>query len=147
MRKNSYDKIETRDENKKKLLKEYYKYQMSLIKKNGFKTYQEYQTHIAKQNGFASYTEYQKYTAGKRQGRKKNKILSSIIKIKLIELDRSQTWLACQIEMNSGTVSRYISGTLFPNRDALIKISNVLELSKKTLEELIAEDMCKKLIT
>ena len=100
-----------------------------------------YRNYRVKQNGFETYAKYQKCTAEKRQKRKKNRKLSGIIKEKLIELDRNQSWLARRIEMNIGTVSKYANGILFPSKEVLMRISKAIDIPEKTLEELISENI------
>src|SRR3989338_4000883 len=70
---------------------------------------------------FASRTEYNDYHERQRTSRPENQELSDLIKKRLKELGRNQSWLAEEIEVTKQRVSQYEQGKSFPKEDVLQK--------------------------
>ncbi|MEK6872362.1 MAG: helix-turn-helix domain-containing protein [Nanoarchaeota archaeon] len=124
--------------------KTYGEYLEHLAQQKGFKTYSEYQVHLAQQRinpetgqAYASRTEYQEHLAQQRQKHPKNKELSGLINLKLEELGRNQSWLAEQLGVSGQTVSQYIQGKSIPSEKIRNKLSSVLKIGKRKLEDII----------
>ena len=115
----------------------YSKYQEHWAKERGFASHSEYQKHSAKERGFASLGEYQDHLAKQRQQQPINQTLSDLIKTRLAELDRTQRWLAKQLGITEGAISRYISGRTTPRRSLQERLFETLELSYQTLDDLL----------
>ena len=112
-------------------------YQEHLVKQRGFKSRTEYETHLVRERGFKSRSDYQEHLARERQQRPENKELSNLIKKRLKELEKNQSWLADQIGVTSATVSFYTHGKSIPSNDVLKKLSSALEVPYKTLEDIL----------
>ena len=113
------------------------KYQEDLARRKGFASYKEYQKYLAKQRGFASRAEYQKNLAKERQQRQINQKLSHLMQQRLTELGKTQRWLSEQLGITEGSVSRYLSGKTIPRKILQEKLFSALELSYKTLDDLL----------
>ena len=86
---------------------------------------------------FASRTEYNDYHERQRTSRPENQELSDLIKKRLKELGRNQSWLAEEIEVTKQRVSQYVQGKSFPKEDVLQKLYSSLEVPYKTLEDFL----------
>ncbi len=117
----------------------YTAYQEHLAKQRGFESRNAYQEHLAKQRGFESLNAYQEHLAKQRADRKKNKELSDLIKGRLRELDRTQTWLAGELGVSKSMVSLYVQGKSIPRYENIRELLSVLEIKNlpRSLEELI----------
>ena len=116
--------------------KSYYEYQEHLAKEKGFSSLTKYYEHLAKQNGFNSLTEYQRFIAKERQKRTLNKRFSKLINRQLKILDKNARWLADELSITEGAVSRYKDGKTTPRRSLQPKLFKILRLPYKNLEEL-----------
>ena len=121
----------------KKGFKSLTEYNEDLALKKGFNSLHEYNEDLAVKKGFKSLTEYNEDLARKRQKRKQNKTLSALIKKRLNELGKNQSWLSEGLGINESTVSRYISGRTTPSNSNLEKIISILNLNNKTIEDLL----------
>ncbi len=81
-----------------------------------------------KKRGFVSYSEYAKHLAKERQQHPLNQ--------KLSELGKTQQWLAKQLKITQGSVSRYVSGMTTPRRSIQERLFEALELPYQTLDDL-----------
>src|SRR3989339_581078 len=86
---------------------------------------------------FESLTEYNDYHVRQRTSRPENQELSDLIKKRLKELGRNQSWLAEEIEVTKQRVSQYVQGKSFPKEDVLQKLYSSLEVPYKTLEDFL----------
>src|SRR3989339_249982 len=86
---------------------------------------------------FESLTEYDDYHIRQRTSRPENQELSDLIKKRLKELGRNQSWLAEEIEVTKQRVSQYVQGKSFPKEDVLQKLYSSLEVPYKTLEDFL----------
>ena len=84
---------------------------------------------------FKSRSQYQEYLARQRAKRPKNKALSNLIKKRLNDLGKNQSWLAIKMETAIPTVSRYIRGRSIPSD--LPRLFSSLEVPYKTLDDLL----------
>ena len=116
-------------------------YGYTKVKQKGFASRTEYHEHLAKQKGFASYGEYRKYQAEQRQQKKSNQKLSGMIKQSLEKLGRNQRWLAEQLRITEGAVSRYISGKTKPRKSLQDSLFRILDLQYQTLDDLVESDL------
>jgi len=55
------------------------------------------------------------------------------LKKALIDIGKTQKWLAAEMKVNPNTISRWISGVIYPSRKNQIKLC---ELLGKTIDEL-----------
>lgn len=85
----------------------------------------------AKERGFGSYTEYEKYLAKQRQQRTENKKLSELIIERLVDMDKTQSWLAGQLEVTEQAVSYYVNGMCMPKNKTLSRLLSILNIDKK----------------
>jgi len=113
------------------------KYQEHLAKEKGFASLNKYQEHLAKEKGFASWNTYNEHLAEKRQQQLLNQQLSGLIKQRLTELGKTQKWLAEQLGITEGPVSRYISGRTTPKKSLQEKLFRALEVPYHTLDDLL----------
>ncbi|MBS3123325.1 helix-turn-helix domain-containing protein [Candidatus Woesearchaeota archaeon] len=112
-------------------------YNGHLLLERGFTSKAEYEQYLAQQNGFLSLGDYQKKMAEKRQQRHLNKELSSLIVKRLAELGQTQKWLAEQLNLTKGTISKYINASLIPKQNLLGRLFQALEVPYKTIDDLL----------
>ncbi len=112
-------------------------YQEHLVKQKGFASRMEYEEHLAKQRGFASRMEYEEHLAKQRQQQPINQLLSELIEQRLAELVKTQKWLAQQLGVTEGAVSRYLSGKTRPKKSLQENLFEILELPYQTLDDLV----------
>lgn len=113
-------------------------YKEFLARQRGFSGRNEYELYLAKQKGFESIGRYKESLAGKRQQRPLNRKLSSLIQQQLTALDKTQKWLAEQLGITEGVVSRYVSGRITPKQRSLQrKLFSILKLPYETLDALV----------
>ena len=86
---------------------------------------------------FKSLTEYQNYLARQRKQNPINQELSDLVPQRLTELEQTQRWLAAQLGITEGAVSRYISGRTTPRKSLQKRLFNALELPYQTLDDLL----------
>ena len=115
-------------------------YQEHLAIEKGFKSLHEYKEHLAKKQGFKSYTEYQIFLAKERQKRTLNKKLSIIINQQLEILDKNAKWLADELGITEGAVSRYREGKTIPRRSLQQRLFEILKLPYKTLDDIMKNE-------
>ena len=109
-----------------------------------FRTYNEYQRHLVKQRinpetgeQFASHNEYKEYLARQRQQQPINQKLSNLIKQRLIELGKTQRWLAQELGTTESSVSEYITGKSIPRQNMQKSLFETLRLPYQTLDDLL----------
>ena len=86
---------------------------------------------------FESRNQYQEYTARQRVNRPENQGLSDLIKKRLKELGRNQSWLSREIGVSRQAVSKYVQGKYTPDNGVLEKMYSALEVSYQTLDDLL----------
>ena|SRR3989338_526085 len=106
----------------------------------------EYENYHARQRtnpktgkNFASHTEYKDYLAKQRMKRPENQELSSLIRKRLRELGKNQSWLAEKIGTRRVTISNYIKGKYAPKEYLLEKLYSSLDLPYKTLDDFVED--------
>ncbi|MBW2966664.1 helix-turn-helix transcriptional regulator [Candidatus Woesearchaeota archaeon] len=107
-----------------------YKYTV-IIEKYG--SLSNYSNHLAARRN-KSPSDYQKETYIYNQERPSNKKLSALIKIRLLEIDKTQTWLSEQIGNTRAGTSLYALGKIFPNDSTLEKIYHSLGETDSNLD-------------
>lgn len=101
-----------------------------------FKSWNEYQKNTARKMGFSSLSEYNKNLAEKRKKRPVNQKLGILIKERLIKLGKEQKWLAEQLGVTEGAVTRYKIGEITPKNGLQERLFRLLEVPYRTLEDL-----------
>ena len=114
-------------------------YGLTRAKERGFASLTEYEKHLAKKRGFESQTEYEKHLAKERQRRPENQELSKLIKTKLKEGGKNQSWLAKEMGITSQAVSLYVRGKNVPTEDLLGRLYSLLDVPYKTLDDLLED--------
>jgi len=89
-----------------------------------------------KEMGFSSVKEY---IAREKPQSKLNVKLSNFIKNKLIELDKTQEWLAQELDVSEKTISRYVRGQSIPEKELQGKLFRILKSNYKTLDDLMKD--------
>lgn len=107
----------------------------------GYENQYDYQNQRVQQKGFASYNDYVKHLERKRQKNPLNKRLSKLIKKRLKELGKNQSWLAGEIGVSKITISKYKLGKIIPERDNITNLFSALEVPYKTLDEMMRDDL------
>ena len=109
-----------------------------------FKSRTEYEDYQARQRDnpetgqpFKSRTELQDYQARQRKQKPINQELSYLVQQRLTKLGQTQKWLAVQLGITTGAVSRYISGKTTPRKSLQEALFKILELPYKTLDDLL----------
>src|SRR3989344_2138776 len=113
-----------------------------------FKSYGDYQDYLARQRvnpeteeKFKSYGDNQDYLA--RQRVNQNKEQSDLIRGRLEEMGKNQSWLAEQLGVSKQAVSLYIQGKSKPRGERLDKLLRVLNINNrekpKTIDDLVEE--------
>ena len=105
--------------------------------------YQEYTTRqrVNPETGqpFESQSQYQEYTTRQRVNRPQNQGLSDLIKRRLKELGKNQSWLAEEIGVTRQAVSLYVKGRTTPTNDLLQKLYSSLDVTYETLDDLLED--------
>src|SRR3989344_4060434 len=91
----------------------------------------------ARRRGLASRNEYQEYLAKRRQRQSINQELSDLIRQRLVELGKTQKWLAEQLGIAESSVSKYIGGRTTPRKSLQERLFNALQVEYKTLNDLV----------
>ena len=117
--------------------KSYHAYQMSILEAKKI-TPLQYKKKRAKKNGHKSYQSYGKKLQRLSQRQPQNQSLRLLLKRRLEEMGRSQTWLSGQIDVTRNAISLYAQGKHFPREDILLKIFSTLEVEYKTVGDLVA---------
>jgi len=112
-------------------------YGYTKAKEKGFESPSEYVEDLAKKKEFESYSKYLEHLAKKRQQRPLNRALSNLIKKRLTELNKTQKWLAEQLGVTKGTISRYVSGRITPTSSLQKKLFKILELEYQTIDNIL----------
>ena len=120
-----------------KSLTEYHEH---LVKQRGFESLTKYYEYLAKERGFESLTEYHLQRYRKRQERPLNKKLSKLIKQHLEILNKNARWLADELGITEGAISRYKDGKTTPRRSLQPKLFKILELPYKTIDDIIKNE-------
>jgi ribosome-binding protein aMBF1 (putative translation factor) len=108
------------------------------LKQGGFSSLKDYKTYMATQkHNYKTLGEYEKHNEQLRQQKRINQELSSLIKSSLEELGKSQVWLAKQLGVTEGAVSRYISAKVTPRPELQPKLFKILNLKYKTLDDIL----------
>ena len=111
-----------------------------------YKSQTEYKDYQARQRvnpetgeQFKSRTEYEKNLARQRKERRGNIELSDLIKTRLKELGKTQSWLAQQMGVSRQRVSHYANGVSIPQGEKLDKLLVALEIrdKPKSLDNLV----------
>ena len=85
---------------------------------------------------FESRGQYERYRARQRVNKPKNQSLSDLIKRRLKELGRNQSWLARELGVIRQAVSLYIQGRSLPTEDLLENLYSSLDVPYKILDDL-----------
>ena len=117
----------------------YTEYNEHLAQQRWFATLHEYNEHLAQQRGFATLHEYNEHLAQQRRQRTENQLFSSLLKGRLKEISKNQSWLAREIGISSAMVSNYINGKNVPTDKNFKKICQVLDLSYRTLGDIVKD--------
>ena len=126
--------------------KSYTEYQKHLARKNGFKSPYEYHKHLARKRvnpetgePFKSYSEYNKHLARKRSEKEDSIEFGNLVRTRLRDLDRTQSWLSEQVKVSGATISFYANGKLIPQGENLNRLLLTLEIKDlpKGLENLV----------
>jgi len=112
-------------------------YDQHLAKEKGYASRTEYDQHLAKEKGYASRTEYERHLTKKRQQKPLNQKLGHLVQQRLVELVQTQRWLAEQLGITQGAVSRYISGKTTPRKSLQEDLFNTLDLPYQTLDDIV----------
>ncbi|MBI2151196.1 hypothetical protein HYU21_00530, partial [Candidatus Woesearchaeota archaeon] len=112
-------------------------YEGHLLSERGFASKSEYELYLAERKGFLSLGDYQKKMAEKRQQKELNKELSRLIVTRLAELGQTQKWLAEQLNITKGTISKYINASLIPKQNLQERLFQLLKVPYKTIDDLL----------
>jgi len=86
---------------------------------------------------FESQSQYIVYKTRQRQKRPEYQRLSDLIKKRLKELGKNQSWLAREMDIAEPTVSSYVQCRNFPREDLRERLYFSLEVPYKTLDDLL----------
>ncbi len=118
-------------------------YRKHLAKQKGYATLTEYYDDLAKARGYNSYQDYVKERAEIKMQREENREIASLIRNRLREMDRSQSWFAKQLGVSGTAVSKYARGIELPGREnRLYKLLDILcpdDATRKRLEDLLSD--------
>src|SRR3989344_512754 len=112
-------------------------YGYTKARQRGVASSSEYEKYLARQRGFASLNEYQEYIAKRRQQQSINQELSDLIRQRLVELGKTQKWLAEQLGIAESSVSKYMGGRTTPRKSLQERLFNALQVEYKTLNDLV----------
>lgn len=101
-------------------------YSLTRVQQRGFASNYEYEVHLAQQRGFESVNEYREYCAQHRTERKANRELGDLVKQKLKELGKNQSWLAEQLGVSRQAASFYAQGKSIPRGVRLVRLLDIV---------------------
>ena len=105
--------------------------------------YREYQARqrINPETGqpFESRNQYREYQARQRVKRPENQCLSDLIKRRLRELRKDQSWLAKKMGITRQAVSLYANARTVPTKDLVQQLYSALEVPYQTLDDLLED--------
>jgi len=111
-----------------------------------FESRSQYQEYTARQRinpetgqPFESLSQYEEYTARQRVNQPENQGLSNLIKKRLKELGKNQSWLARELGVTRQAVSLYVQGRSVPREELLEKLYSSLDVPYKTLDDLLED--------
>jgi len=117
--------------------KSYHAYQMAILEAKKIDPLQ-YRKKRAKKNGHGSFGSYLKKLQRRSQLQPQNQSLRLLLKRRLEDMGRSQTWLSGQIDVTRNAISLYAQGKHFPREYILLKIFSTLKVEYKTIGDLVA---------
>ena len=88
---------------------------------------------------FESLSQLLDYQARQLVDRAENKGLSVLIRTRLKELGKNQSWLAGEMGITHQAVSKYVQGTSVPTRDLLKRLYSSLDVPYETLDDLLED--------
>ena len=88
---------------------------------------------------YESLDQYIKYRAKQRVKKPENKALSGLIKRRLKELGKNQTWLSKRMGVSREAVSRYVQGESIPHKKPLKRLYSALKVPYKTIDDLLED--------
>ena len=112
-------------------------YGYTKARQRGFASRSEYEKDLAKRRVLAPRNEYQEYLAKRRQQQSINQELSDLIRQRLVELGKTQKWLAEQLGIAESSVSKYMGGRTTPRKSLQERLFNALQVEYKTLNDLV----------
>src|SRR3989338_4807591 len=112
-------------------------YGYTKARQRGFASRSEYEKDLAKRRMLAPRNEYQEYLAKRRQQQSINQELSDLIRQRLVELGKTQKWLAEQLGIAESSVSKYMGGRTTPRKSLQERLFNALQVEYKTLNDLV----------
>jgi DNA-binding XRE family transcriptional regulator len=86
---------------------------------------------------FESLGQLMDYQARQRINRAENQGLSDLIKRRLKELGKNQSWLARELGITRQAVSFYVKGRSIPSDDLLERLYSTIEIPYQTLNEIV----------
>ncbi len=86
---------------------------------------------------FESDRQYSAYTRRNNTHEPKNKCLGALIRDRLKELGKNQSWLSLQIDVSRESVSNYVKGECMPKREILEKLFSALQVPYHTLDDVL----------
>jgi hypothetical protein len=86
---------------------------------------------------FETMGQYITYIQNRRLSDPSNAELGNLVKRKLLELQKSQSWLSKQLGVSRQAVSGYIQGRYAPSVEVLENLSSVISVSYRDLETLV----------
>jgi hypothetical protein len=114
-----------------------YQYNKQYAKSRGYENLTEYITTLVKAKGYRSLSDYYKKKERKRQRDPRNRIFSYILKQRLDEIGMTNSWLAEQLGITEGAVSRYLHAKTTPRFSRQEEIFRLLDLPYKTIDDVL----------
>ena len=117
-------------------------YLKHLARQKGYSTLTEYHDDLAKARGYGSWQEYSAERAEIRMQREENREVASLIRTRLQEMDRNQSWLVKQLGVSRKAVYLYAQGKTIPQGETFDKLLSILcpdDATRKRLEDLLGD--------
>jgi ribosome-binding protein aMBF1 (putative translation factor) len=109
-----------------------------------FESLTQYQEYVAMQREnpetgelFESISQYKQYLSRQRQKREENQQLIYVIRRRLTELGQTQNWLAEQLGITHGSVSKYVTGNVTPRKHLQKRLFKALGFECETLDDML----------
>lgn len=115
-------------------------YGLTRAHQRGFASDYKYQEYLAQQNGFASRYEYVEHLSQQRSKRKRNRQLRGLVRKRLREIGKNQSWLAEELGVSRQAVSLYVQGKSIPRGKTLGRLLDIIcsdDATRRSLDDTV----------
>jgi len=115
-------------------------YGLTRAQQRGFASGYKYEEHLAQEKGFASHYEYVDHLSQQRSKRKRNRKVRGLVRKRLRELGKNQSWLAEELGVSRQAVSLYVQGKSIPRGETLGRLLDIIcsdDATRRSLDDVV----------